>query len=340
MMRKLIRKLTVLATLALATPVLAQTERLYSTPIASSWQGEATKGELIYKPIALSFPDTLGKFERRRVGGFEGIADFWVNYGLKRPAGDTTMTLFFFQPRSSMAEHTISGSLSSLNSALGADNPTFVWADGPRLLKSGDRELRFFKGTYKTGIGPGTIMDYIYFADLGNWRVKVRVTMPSPDSVELEQSVERAIEAIDWKAVMAANGACTGPACDTTSVVPFNHHIGEMFLSQVVNSGQGNKLSGDAAKPLFERKVDGTNWTVWPLDAKLGELFAGAYGALSISGTSYSLSWEKGGKKGMVRFFSGLPSEAQFNHEVDELSKRPETTVFVPLRDAIFYAAE
>lgn len=329
------------AALLLAVPALAQglDAPVYTTPIASTWQGDATRGPVVYKPLGIAFPERLGKFERFRVSGFEGLPDFWVNYDWKRPAGNARLTVFLFKPRASMAEHTIAGSINSFGQANGSEL-TFVWSDGPRNIATPERELRFFKGTYKTGIGPGTVLDYIYFADLGTWRVKVRVTLPSSSDPTDEAEIEAAIAALDWKAILAGNGACSGPACTTDGPAVFNNHMGEMFLTKVINSGQGKKLSGDASKPLFQRKVEGTEWEVFPLDPRINELFAKGYGALSLAPTTYSLSWHKGGKSGIVRFFSGEPSEAMFNREVERLTKRPETTIFVPMSDAAFHAAD
>jgi hypothetical protein len=217
---------------------------------------------------------------------------------------------------------------------------TFVWSDGPRIVQTPERGLRFFKGTYKTGIGPNTVLDYIYFADLGNWRMKVRVTLPSSTEPTDESGAEAAIAALDWKSIMAGNGACSGPACTLDTSAAFNNHMGEMFLSRLVSSAQGKKVQGEAGNALFERKVDGKTWQVFALDPALNALFERGYGALSVGPKTYSLSWKKGGEQGIVRFFSGEPTPEMIDLEVGKLTARPETTIFVPIADAAFHAAE
>lgn len=331
------------AALGLAVPSagLAQSRDItvYTSPIPSLWEGDALKGPVVYKPANLTFPQNLGKFQRARVAGIDGSEDFWVNYTLPRATGQIAFTVFLFKPNAIMAEHTIPGSLRALTAATGGSG-TFIWSDGRRILRSGERDLSFFKGTYKTGIGPRTVLDYLYFADLGTWRVKIRVTVPASSDPADETMIETAISALDWRAILAANGDCSGRACQPDQPFAFNHHFTEMALNSIMQSQKGKVTSGAAAKPYYKRKVKGFEWQVYPLDKQLFPLLSDGYGALSIGPQAYTLIWHKGGKKGLVRFFSGQPSTAMIDREIDRLTTRPELSAFVPIADAAFYAEE
>ena len=216
---------------------------------------------------------------------------------------------------------------------------TFLWADGPFDIDA-PQKLRGYKATYKVGIGADTLLEYLYFIELGTWTAKVRATLPASKEPAEEGQIDAFVRALPWASILASNGACTGSACDGERAMPFNNHMAEMFLTKIVASGQGKALLGDAAEPVYAREAGGKRWTLYPLDEKIAPLFAEAFGRISARAPLYSLSWSAKKESGVTRFFAGKPSEEAFAATVDGLVAHPETSAFIAPADAAAYAPD
>jgi len=307
---------------------------VYRTADPSIWTGDATSGPLVHRENGTSFADQIGPFKRTRVMAIDNGRDVAVHYEQARTDGPLGITVYLFQPGDA-PDHALKGAIADLTRG---SLSQIVWSDGPFDVDAPTR-LRLFKGTYKTGIGPGAVMDYLYFGNLGKWTVKVRATLPSPREPSEEQAVDALVRALPWSAILAANGACSGIVCNVARPMPFDHHIGEMFLTQISNSGQGKKVEGGPG-PLFSRRAGDADWKVATLDPIFVKLFTDAFGSLSVDAPIYTLSWNKGKKSGIVRFFTGAPSEDMFNRSVDALVAHPEESAFVDARMAPYYVLE
>lgn len=319
--------------LALAGPALAQDmvdgKPLYRTAEPTIWAGEAAKGPLTHRMTGAVFPDAIGAYRRTTIFALGKGDDVGVNYETARSG----VTVYLFKP-SSLPEHRLKGAISSFAMT---HQGAFVWSDGPFDV-DGSRKLRLFKATYKTGIGPDTVMDYLYFGELGGWTVKVRGTLNGPKDVTEEQAIDQIVRGLPWATILQANGDCTGIACDAARPMAFNHNVGEMFLTSVIQSGKGKLSKDPAQQPLFTRKVDGRTWDVSPLDPALAELFVSSFGGISVAAPLYTLTSAQGSRKQIVRFFTGTPDQALFDREVDGLTRKPETSIMVPVADAAEYA--
>jgi hypothetical protein len=318
-----------------AAPLSAQEivggQTIYRDARPDIWQGDVGSGPLVHRESLASFPEKMGEFKRDRIMAVNNGNDVMLQYKRERSEGAVTVSIFLFQ-RGSLPEHLLGGSIDSLAYNRGGQ---FVWSDGPFNLEK-PRKLRLFKGTYKQGIGPDTVMDYLYFGELGKWTVKVRATLPSTKALEDEQGIDALVKDLPWEAILSANGDCTGTACNDSRSMPFNHHIGEMLLTNIANSGKGKKKE-DAPPPLFSRKEGSRIWEVHPLIDPFAGLFRESYGGITVSAPLYTLSWEEKKKSGIVRFFTGKPDETLFNKTVDGLEKRPETDAFTPSSAASLY---
>jgi hypothetical protein len=307
---------------------------IYRTADPAIWTGDATSGPLVHKETNTSFPEQIGPFKRTRVMAIDNGRDVAVHYEQARAGGALEITVFLFQPGDA-ADHALKGSVEALTQG---GLMQIVWSDGPFDVDAPTR-LRLFKGTYKTGIGPGAVMDYLYFGNLGKWTVKVRATLPSPKELSEEQAMDAFVGALPWSSILTANGACSGVACNGARPMAFDHHIGEMFLTQLTNSGQGKKVK-DAPGPLFARSAGGMDWKVEPLDPVFVKLFTDGFGSISTAAPLYSLAWSKGKKSGVVRFFTGTPTEDMFDRSVDALMAHPEESAFVDAKMATYYLLE
>jgi hypothetical protein len=183
-------------------------------------------------------------------------------------------------------------------------------------------------------------MDYLYFGNLGKWTVKVRATLPTTKSIDDEKSIDTLVRELPWDTILASNGECLGTACSATKAMPFNHHIGETMLGNLLKTMKAKKLDGDPVAPLFSQKVDGSVWEVHTLPDLFAPLFQDSYGGISVKAPIYSLS-RKDKKSGeIVRFFTGKPDQALFDKTIDMLTKYPEVSAFTSSTLATHYVIE
>lgn len=309
--------------------------KVYRDANPTIWQGEIGKGELTHLESAVVFPDVYGEFKRNRIMAVDDGKDVMIHYVRARPEGDVELSVFLFQP-DDLPEHRLSGALQSLP----VNRPgQFIWADGPFDVNT-PTPLRLFKGTYKTGIGPNTLMDYLYFGNMGKRTVKVRATLPSTKSIEDEKSIDALVRALPWDTILAANGACVGTVCSTTTAMPFNHHIGESMLGNLSKTMKAKKSDGNPVAPLFSRKEEGQMWEVHTLPDQFAPLFQDGYGGISVKAPIYSLSRKDKKSSEIVRFFTGKPEQALFDKTVDMLMKYPEVSAFTDSSLAARYVIE
>lgn len=289
---------------------------------ARIWDAGAQSGAIVHRRSGVAFADRFGNFRLFRVAavGSDG-SDVILNYRHPRDGGhDTTVTVYLFQP-GALPEHRLAPSIA----AIGARSPeAFLWSDGPFLIGS-TPDLRGHKAAFKTGIGPNTVMDYLYFAPLGRWTVKVRATLDSPTDVENEGEIDALVRALPWDQVLRANGPCEGRACTLTGVYPVNSHYLEMLLPAQPN-------------PDIVYRSGDFRLVHWP-DALI-QFFERTYGRLSVRSPLHAVELRRDGQWKIVRFFSGRPSEAEFQAQVAQLTRLPEGSPFIRAGQVAQYLGE
>jgi hypothetical protein len=299
-----------------ATVAAAQAPRVAEGADPAVWQGEATRGTIVHRESGIAFPEAFGNFRRTRVAAFSPT-DVAANYVHRRGAHETFVTVYLFRP-GALPEHRLPVAIE----AIGARSPqAFLWSDGPFLIGS-TPELRAYKATFKTGIGPNTIMDYLYFAPLGRWTIKVRATLPSTTDIADEREIDALVRALPWAAALQAAGSCAGWACETGGASPFNSHIAE-------GEGIGNALVTRAGAPTPTYTQDGYRLTELRLP-DLSRLFTEAYGAISVAAPIYAVETGQGERRSIQRFFAGRPTEEEFRRTVALLREHPEPGPMIP----------
>jgi hypothetical protein len=310
--------------------------RIIRTADPAIWSGSETNGPITHIATGTVFPESIDGFQRTSLMALDNGNDVMLHYRLKRDPASIGISAFLFQ-RGALAEHRLKGAIASLGH--NRNDMIFLWADGPFDIEA-PQKLRGFKATYKVGIGPDTVLEYLYFIELGKWTAKVRATLPASKEPAEEGRIDAFVRALPWPAILAANGTCNGSACDGERAMPFNSHMAEMFLTKLVASGQGKALQGDAAEPVYAREAGGKRWTLYPLDEKIAPLFADAFGRISTRAPLYTLSWSAKKESGVTRFFAGKPGEDVFAATVDGLVAHPETSAFIAPGDAAAYAPD
>ncbi|HEX8193110.1 MAG TPA: hypothetical protein VF552_09435 [Allosphingosinicella sp.] len=294
----------------------AQAPRVTEGADPAIWQGEATSGTIVHRESGISLPESYGNFRRTRVGAISA-ADVFANYVHRRGEHETTVTVYLFRP-GSLPEHRLPMAVE----AIGVRSPqAFLWSDGPFLIGS-TPELRAYKATFKTGIGPNTIMDYLYFVPLGRWTVKVRATLPSTTDIANEREIDALVRALPWPAVLNAAGTCTGWACETASAAPFNSHMAE-------GAGIGNMLITRGGAPAATYTQGNYRLTELVLP-ELSRLFTDSYGAISVGSPIYAVETGRAEQRRIHRFFAGRPTEEQFRQAVSLLRDHPEGGPMTP----------
>jgi hypothetical protein len=310
-----------MAAAALAAPapasfVEAQAPRVIEGADPQIWQGTATSGTIVHRASGIGLPEAFGNFRRIGVGALSAT-DVFATYVQQRGEHRTIASVFLFHP-ADLPEHRLPFSIE----AVGVRSPqAFLWSDGPFLIGSAP-ELRAYKATFKTGIGPNTVMDYLYFAPLGRWTVKVRATLPSTTGIADERGIDALVRALPWAAALQAAGSCTGWACETASAMPFNSHIAE-------GAGIGNLLVSRSGAPTPTYAERGYRLTEMMIP-EISRLFTESYGAISVGTPIYAVETGSGERRSIQRFFAGRPTEAQFRQTVALLREHPERGPMVP----------
>lgn len=312
-----------IAALLLLLPSLAAAQpRVIEGADPAIWQGEATSGPLLHRESGVTLPETIGNFRRFRFGGLSST-DSFANYSYERDGKESLVTVFLFRP-GTLPEHRLFFSIA----AIGARSQgAFLWSDGPFLIGS-EPDLRGYKGTFKTGFGPDTIMDYVYFVPLGNWTVKVRASVQSPGGVEHEREVDSLVRALPWDQIHRAGGSCTGWACRLDTAFPVNSNAMEGSPALLGGSGERRVVYSQRGYRLVE--LAGS-----PVAAILGATF----GAVSVRDPLYAVETGTGGGARVVRFFSGLPTEEQFKQTVRLLRQHPGRSAIVSPLEAAYHSS-
>lgn len=304
------------------------------------WRGNATRGPLTHLGTGAVFPERIGEFRRQRVMNIDDGDDSMVHYAARIDGRQAFVSVFFFKP-DGMAEHRLAGSLGSLGYGRGG---MFLWSDGPFRIDAPGQALRAYKATFKTGIGPGTVLDYLYFAPLGQWTVKVRVTLENPNEVEIENQVNALVRALPWQALLAANGTCSGRACSTDGATAMNSHINEGMIGRLVTMletrGGEDRARVGSVEPLFSIERGGAIWQVNTLNGPFIPMFTEAFGNVSAQDPLFTLTRVAGSERRIVRFFTGSPNEAQVNAHIDGLIAHPERTDFLSPVEVSHYVGD
>lgn len=267
------------------------------------WEGEADAGLIRHKASGISLPAYIGDFTRSRVAAFGDGNDVVANYTVTRGGRQTLITVFLFKPRKTMIEHSLPGSVM----AIGARSPTaFRWSDGPFSIAGAPR-LTGYKGTFRTGSGLRTIMDYIYFAELGTWTVKVRATVPAPREVAEEEALDALVRALPW-AELTAKFGCKGSACEPAG--PMLIH--SLFAVSKESRPALNKLA--SSQPIYSRD----RYRLTKVDDSIIPQLSKGFGAIYVKGPVYVVETGSDADRRALLFFDGLPSEEYF----DALAKR------------------
>lgn len=294
------------------------------------WRGNATRGPLTHLATGAVFPDRVGDFRRQRVMNIDDGDDSMVHYTASIDGRRALISVFLFKP-DDMAEHRLVGALGSIGYGRSG---MFLWSDGPFRIEAPGQSLRAYKATFKTGIGPGTVLDYLYFAPLGQWTVKVRVTLEDPREVEAENEANSLVRALPWQAILAANGACTGRACSIDGATAINSHYNEGMLGRLMTTlearGGEDRARVGSVEPLFSIERGGATWQVHALSGPFLVMFTESFGNVSAAEPLFTLTRVAGSDRRIVRFFTGSPSEAQVSAHIDGLIAHPERTEILP----------
>ncbi len=316
------------------------------------WQGEAASGPIVHRISNVSFPAEIAGFSRFRVGAVRPD-DVAAGYRLRNGASETVITVFLFKP-ATLPEHKLKGSVAAFAIA----SPTaFIWANGPFEVP-GAQPLHGYKGVFKTGIGPDTVMDYLYFFELGNWTVKIRATMTGVKDVAQERAIDSFVRALPWAPIFAANGACTGSACATLpAAVPFDSHYMELMLGKLLfgrtsfdqKAERALPVAAQATLPLgmkadirrseteplvYVTEVEGfTTYRLMRLPDPVEKFLQETFGMLSIGKPIYGVVIGSGDQLLMPRMFSGRPTPEQFSATVGEFILHPTANPFVTVKD-------
>lgn len=298
------------------------------------WESAPAGGPVVHRASRVAFPAALAGFERGRLAAV-GPEDVAAGYGFKEGTGGTDATVYLFKP-ASLPEHKLKGSVESF----GRLNPkAFLWSAGPFRI-AGPTPLHAWKGVFKTGIGPDTVMDYLYFVELGRWTVKVRATLSGVKDPAQESRIDALVAALPWAQVLAANGQCSGRACQAPPFEPFRHHFFETRLAPLLAAKMAFKPKEEAKLPVAARadvslfgKADIRRsdkgelvyvaavpkfftYRLVRLPPFLTELFTKGFGTLSIDKPVYAMVVKVGASGLMPRFYQGEPTAEAFGATV------------------------
>jgi hypothetical protein len=308
-----------------------------SVPDPAIWEGPATGGPVVHRASRVPLPFELGGFTRERLDAV-GAEDVAATYRNQDGATETVASVFLFRP-AGLREHKLKGSIESFGNL----NPTaFLWSAGPFAIK-GQTPLHAWKGLFKTGIGPNTVMDYLYFVELGRWTVKVRATVTGIKEPAQEARIDSFVANLPWPQILAANGQCSGKACTAPAFDMFRHHIAETTLAPLLAGKMRFNPKDEAKLPSVGRpdvgifgKVDirrsGEGDLVYVaavpkfftyrlvrMPPPLTMMFTEGFGTLTIDKPVHAIVIKVGDSGLMPRFYNGEPSVEAFAAAIDQL---------------------
>jgi len=319
-----------IAALALAAVPPAWAQGASGGADPAVWDVTGTPGAAVHRASRVALPATLGGFTRGRLAAV-GAEDVAAAYNEKDGTGATDATVYLFRP-GSLPEHRLKGSVESF----GKLNPkAFLWSAGPFDI-AGPTPLHAWKGVFKTGIGPDTVMDYLYFVELGRWTVKVRATLSGVREPAQEARIDSFVKALPWAQILAANGECAGPACKAPPFDSFRSHVFETRLAPLLAAKMEFDPKAEAKLPVAARadasmfgKADVRRsdkgelvyvvaipefftYRLVRLPPPVTRLFTEGFGTLSIDKPVYAMVVKVGPTGLMPRLFNGEPTAEAF----------------------------
>ncbi|HYG46849.1 MAG TPA: hypothetical protein VD846_02810 [Allosphingosinicella sp.] len=314
------------------------------------WRGSDASGPIVHLPSNVTLPARLEGFTRTEVAAATP-EDVIANYSWKEAPTEIAVSVYLFRP-AGMAEHRLKGSVA----AFAALNPSaFLWSSGPFDIPAAT-PLHSSKSVFKTGIGPDTVMDYLYFVAMGRWTVKVRASLTGVKEDNAEGRLDAFVRALPWAELLAANGACTGAACTAPASEMFRSHFGEMMLGKLLDQIMKFDPKAEAKLPIVHRvEAFGSEiavrraeqgpavyvatvprlatYRIVRLPDPVKPLFVEGYGRMSLEKPLYALLIDTGGGMLATRFYNGEPSVETFAEAVDRMVMIGTGAPFLPVKD-------
>lgn len=311
------------------------------------WDGKADSGAIVHRASHVAFPEEVEGFRRFRVAAVTPT-DVVANYRLKDGETEMLASAFLFRP-ANLTEDRLKGSLA----AFASHSPeAFVWAAGPFEV-AGPPKLHGYKGMFKTGIGPESVLDYLYFFALGEWTVKIRTTGLRMKEPEQEARIDAFVRALPWSAILAANGACGGTACSAPAFENVDGHMMQGMLGPMLAAKMEFDARKEAALPvaarvgkvevrrladdddtLYVATVKGRTYRLVRLPGLAKGMFTEVFGKLSFDKPLYGLVTRVGGKDSMPRLFHGEPTAEAFGEAVRSLAGKDPPGMFLSVAKA------
>ena len=320
--------------LLLAAPVKAQDA---PTVDPSVWQGDAT-GTIVHRASNVSFPGEIEGFRRTQAHAFASD-DVALQYETAQGPMRALVSVYLFRSGRS-SQHSRRGSLL----AFAQQSPdSFVWSSGPFNV-AGAQPLRGYKGTFKTGLGPSSLMDYLYLLELGTWTVKVRATLSGFSEVGHEGRIDALVRALPWSQILAANGACSGSACSSAAFETIEHHFMQTIVGPVLFSedrydtrpeerlpivyraeiprrGEVEIRRSEQAPLVYVTNVPGlATYRLFRFPEPANQVITETFGSLSIDKPLFGVEVRVDGRSHMPRLFVGEPTVEAFASAVSELA--------------------
>lgn len=321
-----------------------------STHDPAIWEGPPGEAPIVHRASRVALPAEIAGFARGRLAAV-GPEDVAAAYGLKDGAGATVATVYLFRP-GSLPEHKLKGSVGSF----GTLHPkAFLWSAGPFDI-SGPTPIHAWKGVFKTGIGPDTVMDYLYFVDLGRWTVKVRATLSGVKEPAQEARIDSFVRGLPWAQILAANGECGGSACKAPPFDSFRSHAFETKLAPLLATKMEFKPKEEAKLPVagqadvsmfgkaaIRRSDKGElvyvvavpgffTYRLVRLPPAVTQLFTEGFGTLSIDKPVFAMLIKLGRTGLMPRLYNGEPTAEAFGAALDGMVFE-ELKEFQPVSD-------
>jgi hypothetical protein len=329
------------------SPAPPQAARGADQPI---WRGSDPSAPIVHLASNVALPAELEGFRRTEVAAI-APEDVIAKYAWKDEPTEIAASVYLFRP-GSLPEHRMKGSVA----AFAALSPSaFLWSSGPFDIAAAT-PLHASKSVFKTGIGPDTVMDYLYFVAMGRWTVKVRATLTGVKEDKAEERLDAFVRGLPWTELLAANGACTGAACTAPAFDMFRSHFGEMMLGKLLDEMMKFDPKKEAELPVVSRaRVLGSEvavrrsaegpavyvatvpnlatYRIVKLPEPVRTLFVKGYGRLSLDKPLYALMIDTGGGMLVTRFYHGEPSAEAFAGAIDSLVMIGANAPFFPVKD-------
>lgn len=315
------------------------------------WRGSVSSEPIVHLRSNVALPAELEGFRRTEVAAVTP-EDVIAKYSWKNAPTEIAASVYLFRP-GALPEHRLKGSVAAFASL----NPTaFLWSSGPFDIAAATR-LHAGKSVFKTGIGPDTVMDYLYFVPMGQWTVKVRASLTGVKEDNAEERLDAFVRGLPWSEMLAANGACTGAACTAPASEMFRSHFGEMMLGKLLDQIMKFDPKAEAKLPVVHRaqafgseiavrrSEEGpavfvatvprlATYRIVKLPEPMRALFVKGYGRMSLETKPlYALTIATQAGLLVPRFYHGEPSVESFADAVDGMVMIGAGAPFFPVKD-------